>query len=67
MKRSLVLEIKETLGYTEEVQRCDKCKYHEEIENSYVDRMWDDYCTYSNLGKFTVSAEAHCNKFEPKQ
>lgn len=67
MEASLVLEIKEHIGYTEEKRRCDQCQYYKETENPYVDRMWDESCTYSNLGSFRVEAAAHCSKFSRKE
>jgi hypothetical protein len=67
MNDTLIEEIKKEIGYTEEIARCDKCHFHVELENQYVDRMWDNFCTFSNLGKIPVKYNGHCSKFQLKQ
>jgi len=65
MKRELVLEIKQEIGYSEEVKNCKSCKYSVERENPVVDRMWDLECSIvGNLGAFKVTESAHCTRFE---
>lgn len=58
--------LKKEMGYSEEVVRCDKCKYYKEEENKYVDRMWDSFCTYNKIQSLNINAWGKCRFFEGK-
>lgn len=59
-------EIKERIGYTEEpAAACKDCVHYREVENKYVDRMWDHECHISPIiAILSVKPHARCDKFE---
>jgi hypothetical protein len=66
MNDSLIVTIKETIGYTEEGVSCGTCVHHAESERSGV---WGGQCYLaSGLVVFNVDSEGgHCERWELKQ
>ncbi len=64
MKEELIEVLKEEMNYTEKDNRCNTCKFHIE-EEGFVDRSWDSFCVYNNIGRFQVDKQrGRCSKFE---
>lgn len=55
----------ELSNYSEIPRTCSKCKYHIERENHYVERMWDDFCTF-HKEEIEVKPSASCKHYSPK-
>ncbi len=67
MRKSDDLEklIKEKMGYMEEPSpKCRNCNFSLEIENHYVDRMWDWICKRNIDIPITIKPESRCNHYE---
>jgi len=63
MKSDLAIKLKEEMGYTEEIRTCETCRFHEEVEG-FIDRSWDDICTFNNIGSILVKKSSNCTKWE---
>jgi len=66
-KQQILESIKELMGYTETQNKCSNCKFYKEVENGYVDRMWDSKCTFSSHGLLSVKPNGRCNEFIDKK
>jgi hypothetical protein len=67
--KALIEILKRRMGYTEEVKACRDCAFVLEEEDRYLDRSWNQYCTYhaDKIGTFSVKETASCAVFKRKQ
>lgn len=63
---SLEAETKKAMGFIDKPGTCLNCQHFAEVENKYVDRMWDKVCTFSPLCTFEVSENSTCSKFKKR-
>jgi hypothetical protein len=64
MGKELIEDTLKAMGYKPEALICKKCKYFSEIENAYVDRMWDSVCQFSNVApNMPISLNGCCDRF----
>lgn len=64
MREALEKELKQEMGYSEDVcPSCNNCGHSLEKENLHVDRDWYWVCNFNSIGAFTVKANGRCKHF----
>jgi hypothetical protein len=65
MGTKLIKNTLAVMGYKKDAPLCKNCKFFSEVENAYVDRMWDSVCQYSNVvPEMPIEPTGCCKRFE---
>ena len=61
----VVAALRDALGYRTNDKRCETCRHFKVIDDTHVDRMTLDVCTFPNIGRFRVDKRSACAAWEP--